>query len=91
MSRCCFHVQIHINYLLNISGGVAAATCFDFIVQLSRKSPRVRRMNHSLKFTSFFFLFFSFFRAVMGRKGTVVLLGPLAPLDHRGLLGYLGR
>lgn len=33
MSEFCFHVQIHINYLQNIGGGVAVATCFDFIVQ----------------------------------------------------------
>lgn len=31
MSECCFHVQIHFNYLSNISGGVAAATCFDLL------------------------------------------------------------
>lgn len=41
MSECCFHVQIQINYLLNISVGVAAASCFDLIVHSAEAQEEV--------------------------------------------------
>lgn len=84
MSECCFHVQIHNNYLWNISGGVAAATCFDLAVHANAaqgKSPRVESAGCVIKFV--------FLRVVMGSKGTAALLGLQDYLDLRGPLECL--
>lgn len=79
MSECCFHVQIHNNYLWNISGGVAAATCFDLAVHANAaqgKSPRVESAGCVIKFV------FS-----QGRDG---LKGDRGPTGSAGLSGPPG-
>lgn len=85
MSECCFHVQIHINYLLNISGGVAAATCFDFIVHSSIVQEEVTLCRECLSCVITYV-----FQGRDGLKGDRGLTGPVGPAGPPGLPGVPG-
>lgn len=85
MSECCFHVQIHINYLSNISGGVAATTCFDFIVRSAITEEEVILRRERLSF-----VIMCVFQGRDGLKGDRGITGPVGPPGPQGTPGVPG-
>lgn len=85
MSESCFHVQIHINYLWNISGGVAAATCFNFIFHSTIAQEEVTLCRNSLSC-----VLTCVFQGRDGLKGDRGLAGPVGPTGPPGPPGVPG-
>lgn len=89
MSEFCFHVQIHINYLQNISGGVAAATCFDLIVQpftIGQEEVSLHRKSLSCVITCVF----QGRDGTKGDRGLAGASGPSGPSGAPGVPGGIG-